>query len=152
MATVKTATTAQLFAEIQRRERSAGKIQARRDKLAKELAKLDAELSALGAVASAPALSTGPRRGAPKATTAKGKRGGRKPGKRTRAKNEMNLPDALAASMEIGAVVSPQEAATLVSANGYKSTAANFNMLVSNALTKDKRFKRISRGQYERTK
>ena len=62
----------------------------------------------------------------------------------------MSLPEALVQACEVGAVVSPSEAAQLVQANGFKTTSKNFNMMVSNALAKDKRFKRIGRGQYER--
>ena len=35
-------------------------------------------------------------------------------------------------------------------ANGFKTTSSRFNMMVSNTLAKDPRFKRVSRGQYER--
>ena len=69
---------------------------------------------------------------------------------RRRARNDISLGDALAGAMEVRAVVSPAEAAELVRSNGYKTNARNFAMMVSNTLAKDKRFKRISRGQYER--
>ena len=62
----------------------------------------------------------------------------------------MTLGDALAHSMDIRAQVSPAEASQLVVANGYKTTSKHFNMMVSNTLAKDPRFKRVSRGQYER--
>jgi hypothetical protein len=47
-------------------------------------------------------------------------------------------------------VVSPIEASKLVKANGYKTTSRTFNISVSQALAKDKRFKRVGRGQYEK--
>ncbi len=60
--------------------------------------------------------------------------------------------DAIVAAMEVGAVVSPKEAAELVLTNGFQTTSKNFNMMVSNALAKDKRSKRQGPGQYERIK
>lgn len=130
---LKNMTTADLRRELERRTRNVGKLQRRRDKLVAEIAEIDAELAALGEAGNdpAPAAAAGPRR---------------------RARNAVSLPDAISAAMEIGAVVSPKEAADLVQANGYKTTSANFNMMVSNALAKDKRFKRLGRGQYERIK
>jgi hypothetical protein len=129
---LKNITTADLSAELARRERSLGKLRKKRDRLLKDLAAIDAELAVLGA---AIAGSRGTAGGAPK---------------RRRARNDISLGDALAAAMEVRAVVSPSEAAELVKRNGYKTNARNFAMMVSNTLAKDKRFKRISRGQYER--
>ena len=54
--------------------------------------------------------------------------------------------------MDVRAVVSPKEAGALVLSNGYNTTSKTFNMMVSNALATDTRFKRIGRGQYERVK
>ncbi len=130
---LKNLSTSDLRRELERRSRSSGKLQKRRQKLMEEIGAIDAELAALGeAVGSAASNSgTGPRR---------------------RARNKVSLPDAIAQSMEVGAVVSPKEASELVQANGYKTNSASFNMMVSNALSKDKRFKRLGRGQYERIK
>jgi hypothetical protein len=127
---LKNVDTHALAAELARRQRTVRKLAARRQRLAKELARVDAELEALGQAAPA--------------------RAGKAPAPRQRARNDVSLADALAAAMEVRAVVSPSEAATLVRRNGYKSTARNFGMLVSNALSKDQRFKRVARGQYER--
>ena len=62
----------------------------------------------------------------------------------------MNLPDSIASAMDKGAVVSPAEAGQLVKANGYKTKSKTFGVSVSQALTKDKRFKRVGRGQYKK--
>ena len=70
--------------------------------------------------------------------------------RRQRAKNSVSLADALAMAIEPRATVSPAEAAQLVLSNGYQSTAKNFGMVVANALAKDARFARRSRGLYER--
>ncbi len=128
-------TTADLKKELARREKGVTKLEKRRDKIAKELAAVEKDLAALG--------GRKPRGGGrPAAST----------GRRTRAKNDISLPDAVAAAMEVGAVVSPKEAAALVLSNGYKTTSKTFGVQVSQALTKDKRFKRVGRGQYERVK
>ena len=132
---LKSLDTTALKAELKRRERNAKTLIKKRTKLARQLADVDGELAALG--------STGAGGSRVRGTTAAGT-------PRKRARNDVSLGDALAQAMEVRAVVSPAEAATLVQENGYKSTSKHFGMMVSNALTKDKRFKRISRGQYER--
>jgi len=123
--------TTHLQAEIQRREHSLEALQRKRERLADELAEVESELGQLGAAPQ-------PQAGAEES------------GGRERARNQIALGDALALAMEVRAVVTPAEAADLVKANGYQSTSKNFNMIVSNALAKDPRFRRIARGQYER--
>lgn len=134
---LKSLSTAELLKELDRREKGAGKLEAQREKLLTEVGKIDAQLALLGVAADRPGKTGRPATVAPS-------------GKRTRARNAINLPDAIAMAMEIGAVVSPAEASDLVISNGFKTTSQRFNMMVSNALAKDKRFKRLSRGQYER--
>lgn len=134
---LKSLSTDELQRELARRVKDASKLEGRRAKLLAELAEVEKELSFLGGGGGASGGAAAPRvRGAPT---------GRK-----RAKNDMSLPDAIAQAMEVRAVVSPKEAADLVRANGFTTTSKNFNMMVSNALAKDKRFKRLGRGQYER--
>jgi hypothetical protein len=142
MAGLKNLSTAELQRELDRRERGADKLLAKREKLMAQVEEIDAELAALGSMATGGSSRKG-RRGRPA-------RSATSTPKRRRAKNDISLPDAIAAAMDVRAVVSPQEAARLVKANGFKTTSKNFNMMVSNALAKDKRFKRLSRGQYER--
>jgi hypothetical protein len=125
---LKSIPTAELNRELERRELSAEALLRKRDKLLKELEKIDSELDVSGGGDKSSALRP----------------------KRSRARNDMSLGDALAQSMEVRAVISPAEASQLVKANGYKTTSKNFNMMVSNTLAKDLRFKRVSRGQYER--
>ena len=135
---LKSLSTAELLKELDRREKGAGKLEAKRAKLLDELKQIDAQLAQLG-------VSPGqaPRGAGASAAPAIN-------GKRTRARNAVNLPDAIAMAMEVGAVVSPAEASELVISNGFKTTSQRFNMMVSNALAKDSRFKRLYRGQYER--
>jgi len=125
---LKSIPTVDLNRELERREMSAEALLRKREKLINELEKIESEIEASGVASGGNALRP----------------------KRRRAKNDMSLGDALAQSMEVRAVVSPAEASQLVKANGYKTTSKNFNMMVSNTLAKDKRFKRVSRGQYER--
>jgi hypothetical protein len=122
---LKRISTADLNRELERRELDARALLKKREKLLMELSKIEADLADRGAAGEL---------GVP----------------RKRAKNDVSLGDALAQAMEVRAVVSPAEASQLVKANGYKTTSKNFNMMVSNTLAKDRRFKRVSRGQYER--
>jgi len=125
---LKSVPTAELNRELKRRAGGYKALLKKREKLLKELERIETELGTTGSVARRSELRPG----------------------RSRAHNDMSLGDALAQSMELRAVVSPAEASQLVQANGYRTTSRNFNMMVSNTLAKDSRFKRIARGQYER--
>jgi hypothetical protein len=125
--------------EIERRQKATGHLRARREKLVAELAEIDAQLRAVGALHNVAAPAAKPTRPRQAASAPK-----------TRATNTVSLADALAMAVEPRAVVSPAEATDLVKANGYVSTAKNMGMIVANALAKDARFKRVGRGQYER--
>lgn len=112
----------ELQAELRRRQRGAARLERRREKLMAELAEVNAEIAKFGGVAS-----------------------GVTPSGRTR--NAMTLPDALAQVLS-GIEMSVTEAADAVRAAGYQSTAANFRTMVNQALLKDKRFSKVSRGRY----
>jgi hypothetical protein len=126
----------ELLAEIERRHARARVLIAERERILEKLAALEAEMGIVASARSAanlampPAAERGPRR--------------------QRARNSVSLADALAQAIEVRATISPAEAAQLVLSNGYLSTAKNFGMVVANALAKDKRFERRSRGLYER--
>jgi hypothetical protein len=135
---LKSLSTAELQKELERRQKNAHKLLARREKLLAELAEVEKELSFFGVIEGGANAKGSSSRSADAGTG------------RRRAKNAMTLPDAICSAMEIRAVVSPKEASELVRANGFKTTSKNFNMMVSNALAKDERFKRVGRGQYER--
>lgn len=113
---------ADLQAELRRRQRGVSKLERRREKLMAELAEVNAEIADLGG-------STG-------GLTAGGRR-----------RNNMTLPDALVKVLE-GRTMSVTEASDAVRASGYHSSAANFRTMVNQALLKDKRFKKVARGQY----
>jgi hypothetical protein len=138
----KSMSIAQLRRELARREKSLATLVSRRAKVAKQLASLDADIAALGggraagSVAGTRGRRPGPTKGARKGT-------------RTRAKNKMTLPDSLVAAVRKGATVSPAEAGKAVKAKGYTTTSKTFGIQVASALTKDKRFKKVGRGQYQ---
>jgi hypothetical protein len=135
-------TTEDLQRELLRRRQALGRLQARREKLAAELAALDAEIAALG--------ERGNGHVAPPAPIVPG--GPRKPARMIipRQKNSVSLAAAMAMAVEPGATVSPTELAGLVKENGYVTTARKFAQVVAQALAKDKHFRRIERGRYER--
>lgn len=128
--------TSDLAAELERREKNKDALRKRREKLLQEIAFIDAQLGESSPVGNGRA--PGRRRAA---------NGG---GPRKRARNEISLADALAQAMEVRAVVTPAEAAALVMQNGYQTSSKRFNMMVSNTLAKDERFRRVERGRYER--
>lgn len=110
----------ELQSEIRRREKAARSLQRRRQKLLQQLADIDAEIAAHGAMIGG---------------------GGR------RARNDSNLPDALVQTLT-GKTMSVTEAAEAVQKAGYITTSPNFRTIVNQALIRDKRFKRVGRGQY----
>lgn len=140
MVSIRNASDTQLQAEIKRRETAAARLQKKHDKLAAQLAAVAAQLSKLGKPGRKASRSTGTQSA------------GRSAGSRKRPKNELTLFDALAACADVGAVVSPQEAADLVKKNGYQTTSATFGGQVANALAKHSKFKKKGRAQYKRMK
>jgi hypothetical protein len=128
--------TKQLTRELERRQAQLRQLVSRRDRAQQQLAELDRQIAELGGPAgSGPAGARHARPARPR---------------RTRARNAVSLPDAIAMAVEVRATITPAEAAQLVLRNGYRSTSKNFGMMVANALAKDARFRRISRGVYER--
>ena len=77
-------------------------------------------------------------------------RGGRGGGAGSRARNEINLPDAIAQVLSKSrGPVGVGDIMEGVLAAGYRSNSANFRGIVNQALIKDKRFKSAGRGLYE---
>jgi len=123
--------TEELHLEIKRRERSANRLAARREKLLAEVASIDAELAGFGYEA----VSTPCRKS-------------RAGGGRKRPRNEMNLVDTLAKALK-GKTMWVSEAAEAVTKLGYRSSSANFRNIVNQTLLKhNKVFKKVGRGQY----
>lgn len=114
--------TEALQAELKRRERHLKQLMRKRDKLVSQLRDVDAEIVAEGGAVDG-------------AVT------------RKRFRNDSNLADALADLLSNKAM-SVTEATQKVQDAGYRTTAANFRTIVNQTLIRDKRFKRVSRGQY----
>lgn len=110
----------ELQMELARRRRGVARLERRRDRLTAELAEINAQIAELGG--------------------SSGGGGGR-------GRNSMTLPDALYQVLQ-GRTMSVTEAADAVRSAGYSSSAANFRTMVNQALLKDKRFKKVARGQY----
>lgn len=113
----------ELQAELQRRERGIRKLERRRERLLDELAQVDTELGAVGALGASGRI-------------------------RRRPRNEMNLVDSLATVLN-NKTMSVTDVTQAVQKAGYITTAANFRTIVNQALIREKKvFKKISRGQY----
>lgn len=111
--------------ELARRQRYVATLERRRQRLLDRIAEIDEQIRANG-----------------------GSNGlGRSLGKRSRARNEVSLIDALAQTLK-GKTMSVTEAAEAVQRDGYKTTSPNFRTMVNAALLNKKRFKRVARGQY----
>jgi hypothetical protein len=112
-----------LHAEIRKRERVAGGLLRKRERLAERLAAIDEQIRKAG-------LNT------------PGTGGGVRP------RNEMSLVEALAKTLK-GKTLSVTDAAEAVQTAGYKTSAANFRTIVNQALIKNtKIFKKVERGLY----
>ncbi len=109
--------------EIKRRSKSLKSLERKRDKVAKKLASIEAQIAAAGGSAGS---------------------GGR----RTRPQNSMTLVQAMSKTLA-GKTMGVTELANAVRKDGYSSHAANFRTIVNQALLKHRRaFKKVSRGQY----
>ncbi|GJM18299.1 MAG: hypothetical protein DHS20C14_05120 [Phycisphaeraceae bacterium] len=116
-----------LATELRRRQKDLGRLEAKRDKLAAQLAEVEREINAVGGAGGF-------------GTTARGSI-------RRRPRNDTNLADALVAVLK-GKTMGVSEVADAVLAAGYRTSAANFRTIVNQTLLRDKRIKKISRGQY----
>lgn len=115
--------------ELRRRQAGASSLIRKRETLAAKLAKIDADLAALG-------IQGG-----------RGKSAGI-PAGRKRPINDMNLVEYLQKVLK-GKTMGVTEAANAVMKAGYKTTAANFRTIVNQTLIKHKTiFKKVERGQY----
>lgn len=106
-----------------RRQREARTLQNKRERLANQLAEVDAQLAAMGALS---AGANGPRR---------------------RPRNDASLADSLVGAMK-SKIMSVTEAAEAVKAAGYQTTSTTFRTIVNQTLLKDPRFEKVERGRY----
>ncbi len=113
----------ELQAEMARRSRMVNRLERRRTKLHSELASIDAELAAFGALSAAGGI-------------------------RRRPRNEKNLVETLQGVLK-NKTMSVTDATQAARDTGYMTTAANFRTIVNQALIREtKVFKKVSRGQY----
>lgn len=125
--------TIDLIRELERRQAMAGAFESRREALEKELADIEAELSALEARAS----NGFGRRHVNRSASA-----------RTRSASHQPL-NAVLQKLLKGRTMSVTEITEAVRNSGYKSNAANFTSVVNLTLLKRKDlFKRVGRGLY----
>lgn len=119
----------ELKREILHRQKALPRLIAQRDELDRQIA----ELQGLGS-AKAVAARKGPSR--KRATMAMSRRG------------KTSLVGMLTEILKSKAKVSISEAMQALTRSGYKSKSKNFRTIVSVALAKDERFKRVGRGLY----
>lgn len=135
-----TMTLDDLQREIERRQRAGSDLLMKRERLARELAEVEAQLAMIGLAHAAPMRKRAGR--PPKGAAPRRGGGGRRP------RNEMNLVEALHQALQ-GKTLSVSEAADAVQAAGYKTSSPNFRTIVNQALiTKKDRFRKVERGRY----
>ena len=121
----------ELHKEILRRQRMLPQLIAQRDELDRQIA----ELQGLG----------GPKATAPPRT---GERTGRRRGRRVATGRAGSLVEKLVEIFQGKGKLSVAEASQAVVAAGYQTKSRNFPTIVAMMLAKDKRFRRVKRGQY----
>lgn len=117
----------ELLSEIKRRNKEINKLNRRRATLLANVVEVEAQIRASGG-------------------EIKDVRSIRVGGKRP--KNAMSLPEAMAKVMSKDKTMSVGEIEVAVNKAGYRSTSSTFKTIIFQALAKDKRFKKASRGQY----
>lgn len=129
----------QLHAEIQRRLRDLPKLIRQRDELIRQIEELEGlGLAQPAAETKAPAKRRGRK---PAAIAGKGRR-------RRKARNAVSLSDTLASVLKEKGPLSVGDAVQAVLNAGYKSNSKIFRTIVNQTLSKEKRFKKVGRGQY----
>jgi len=118
--------TTDLQVELRKRARRLQTLRRRRERLANQLAELDAEIQAIGGT-----VESGNGRAAP----------------RKRPRNDMSLEEALAKLLK-NKTMGVSEIADAVQRAGYRTSSPNFRTIVNQTLINSPAFKRVSRGQY----
>jgi len=128
----------ELKAELKKRRIALPKLRKQRAKILLRLRKIDARIAAVEGTAPA----RGPKKKAAK-TTAK-----KKVAPTPRPKNKLSLTDSLISALKQTKSLSVGDATKAVLAAGYKTNSKIFRTIVSQTLSKDKRFKNVARGVY----
>lgn len=117
---------ADLRRELQRRQRGAGQLVRRREKLLAKLKTLDEQIRMAGGEIRAMSGDLGTRK---------------------RPKNETNLVEALAKVLD-GKTMSVTEVTQAVQDAGYQTSSSSFRTIVNQTLINSGKFKRVGRGLY----
>ncbi len=137
--------TADLRAELERRDEALVQLEGEHEALLNQLAALENDIAALNGApgtARARTRATGMRRSPTVKKTRRARRAGRRP------RNQMNLVDALSKTLS-RKTMSVADATTAVQRAGYKTSSANFRVIVNQTLLANpKVFKNVARGQY----
>lgn len=131
-----TLSVSDLQAELSRRKKRVHTLVRKRNRLVSQLQTIDAQIQAEGGV---DMVRMAPGR--------RGAAGGGGGGGGKRPRNSANLADSMAKVLS-GKTMGVTELAEAVQKAGYQTTSPNFRTIVNQTLIKDKRFKRIERGQY----
>ncbi|MGA1193853.1 MAG: hypothetical protein ACO398_03460 [Kiritimatiellia bacterium] len=126
--TLKSLSVDEMLGEIKRRNRLIKKLNDKRAALLHKVAQVEEEIRNCGGEIKKSGLTIG--------------------GITRRPRNEMSLPDAMAQVMSKDKSMSVADIEEAVTKIGYKSTSSTFKTIIFQALAKDKRFKKASRGQY----
>jgi hypothetical protein len=158
--TVEQLSMSDLQKELARRQKVADRLLEKRAEFEERIQALTEELNQLGftngststATAPTPTRQTRASAKAPKApkATTQAPKTAKRASNKSATGGSVTLVDALVQSMEVGATSTPAEMAAMVQSNGYQTSSKNFGIQVANALRLDPRFKRISRGVYEK--
>ena len=129
---LRSVSTAEIQREMERRERSLGRLQTKRDAIAAQLEDVEAEIATLSGAKRGPGR---PRKKAGKTT-------------RKRPRNKSSLVESLKKTLR-RKTMSVTEAVKAVRKAGYKTSSENFRAIVNQTLLGKKgEFKRVARGQY----
>ncbi len=142
---------AELKKELARREKNQGKLRKQRARLVRQLEAIDRELGEAPVARKVRTAKPG-RKAKPAKTDKKVKARPAKAPKakkpRKRAQNAMTLPEAMRSVMSKDLPMGVKDISTAVTAAGYKSNSKTFDTIIYQALKKDKRFVKASRGRY----
>ncbi len=137
--------TADLRAELERRDEALVQLEGEHEALLNQLAALEHDIAALNGapgIVRARTRATGMRRSPTVKKTRRARRTGRRP------RNQMNLVNALKKTLS-RKTMSVADATTAVQRAGYKTSSGNFRVIVNQTLLANpKVFKKVARGQY----
>jgi len=148
--TLKEMSIKELKTELKKRQSALPKLRKQRAKLIIGIRKIDAQIAAIEGTAPA----KGPKKRAAKKTAKKAakkapaKRAKKKVARKRRTAGQPSLIDMLVSVLKANKSLSVADATKAVLAAGYKSKSKIFRTIVSQTLSRDKKFKNVKRGVY----